>query len=356
MGATNGFGSYRVAFASFVVVAWVVQGVAVASSGGAPARAVALQGAVAKLGFGEADVAALAQGRATARTIESSNEAELAAVGLVVLPASVDAVTASFSDLTLLEQAGMVVEAQRFTPDGGVGELAPLELPGNDAKNLLKAKVADSDVKLSGAEIASIRGRVPPAHVESYKRALADRLAAWRQSGLDGLGTYADKKRLVVQTDVSKAMLAEVLATRPGGPLHLADDFQYWAVVKIGDFKPLVELNHVSLYRGNGFARIETVQIYASHYCEGLVTSVDLVELPATNGAATLMRLTFRAQVDALGGFFGGLKRSIGKSRVVEQVAHGLERVRSTVGSVEFARASAARRSAAGGGPVAATR
>jgi hypothetical protein len=313
-------------------------------SAGNLSRSAALELEVARLGFAKSDVATLVAGDAAARALDAADDSELSAMGVVVLPAPIDEVIARFSDLSLLEESGMAVVARRFSAEPATSDLAALDLPDEDAHGLLKAKVKDSDVKLSADEISQIRGKVPPSNVELFKQALIERLVAYRAAGVDGLGTYADKKEIVRQTEISRELLERLGATRPADEqLAPADRFQYWSLVKFGDFKPLVEMNDVAIYRGERTARIETIQLYASHYCESLVTGIDLVELPGKGGPATLMRLTFRAQVDSLGGLFGGIKRSIGRSRLVDNLSAGLGRVRETVGNDSFDRATARR-------------
>jgi hypothetical protein len=64
------------------------------------------------------------------------------------------------------------------------------------------------------------------------------------------------------------------------------------------------------------------------------VTSIDLIALPGPTDA-TLVRLTFRAQVDGFGGLMGAVKRKVGRSKMVEQLAAGLERMRSAAPRTE---------------------
>jgi hypothetical protein len=328
--------TYSVRSAVCAIAIGSLVGSAVAS--GAATRASAIEQRAVQLGFDAKDAAALFRGGAAARAIEPADDAELSAMGAVVVPATIDEVLGSFGDLSLLVESGMVVEAKRFASEPTLADLEALRVPEQDAKDLVKAKVADSEVKLSEPEITSVAGRVPPTHIDLYKRALLDRVVAFKNGGVEGLGTYADKKRRVDQSEVSRALLARLSATRPAEHFQLADEFQYWSVVRFGDFKPLVELNHVSVFRGDRSARIETVQIYASHYCDALVTGIDLFELPGQQGVATLMRLTFSARVDSLGGMFGGIKRSVGRSKLVGNLTTGLERVRDTIGDTAVAR------------------
>jgi hypothetical protein len=315
-----------------VVVALCSVGVGQAAGGwvGAPAAPAPLDGAIVRLGFAADLVPRLVEGRAAARELETSDSSELAATGVVVLPARVDDVVESFRDLSILRRSGMAVCAGRFSGEPTLDDLTCLEVPGEDLALLPKAKVGDSDVKLSDLEIGTLRTATGACADVEFKKALMRRVLAWQHSGLDGLPTYADKRKPVAQAEVTSALVATLEADRPT-PASRVERFQYWAVEKFGDFKPLVDVNDVAIFSGAGIVRIETTQLYASHYCNGLVTSVDLIPIQTATGPQTLMRLTFRVRMDSLGGFFGGLKRHIGRGRVVEQVADGLERVRAAV-------------------------
>jgi hypothetical protein len=321
-----------VRIAGMLATVWAVGIAQAAPAGwvGTPTEPARLDGAVTRLGFAADDVANLAAGRATARQIETEDESELGAVGVVVLPARVDDVVESFRDLSILRRSGMAVCAGRFSATPTLDDLACLDVPADDLVLLPKAKLGASDVKLSDAEIAALGRDAGPCSDVEYKRALMRRVVAWQQHKLGGLGNYADKKRRVVQSDVTGALLANLALHRPE-EIREVDSFEYWAVEQFGSFRPLVDVNSVSILSGPGIVRIETTQLYASHYCNGLVTSVDLIPVQTANGQETLMRLTFRVQMDSLGGFFGGLKRHIGRGRVVEQVASGLEKIRGAV-------------------------
>ncbi len=306
-------------------------GAAQASAGrwvGNPTSPASLGGAVDRLGFAADDVASLAAGKAAARQLDTEHDAELAAMGVVVLNASVDDVVESFRDLSILRRSGMAACAGRFSAQPTVDDLACLPIPDADLAVLPKAKAGDSDVKLSESEIAAIQTAEGTTMDLVFKNALVGRVNAWQQNGVDGLGSYSDKKRRVTQSEITTGLLTSLRAQRAGEVKHV-ETFEYWAVEQFGNFKPLVDVNSISIYSGPGFARIETTQLYASHYCDGLVTGFDLIPIQDQAGPATLLRLTFRVRMDSLGGIFGGLKRKIGRGKIVEQVADGLERIRT---------------------------
>jgi hypothetical protein len=318
------------ALAIGIAVAIAASGMATTGRAGVP-LAMPVDGVARRLGFGTEDVGLLPSGRAAARPLDVQADSELSAEGVVLLEAPVDVVVEAFRDLSILQRAGLTEASGKFSAEPSIQDLAPLQIPASDVAQLAKARAGNADVKLSGAELTALGSRGEVAIADAYKLALVRRIMLWKQQGLAGLGVYHDKKRPVCQKEATTRLLDRIRANAAGEPMKEVDSFQYWAVERIGDFKPLVQLTHVSIHRGPSGARIETVQLYASHYCDALVTSVELVPVTTNGVDATLMRLTFRAEMDSLGGVLGGLKRKIGRSRVVEHVAAGLERIRAAV-------------------------
>jgi len=313
-----------VASIGIVQASWAMAG------GSGAAKPAPLDRAVNTLGFAVEDVATLASGRATARQLETMDESELGAVGVVLLAAPVDSVVDSFRDLSILRRSGMAECAGRFSADPTIDDLACLDVPSGDLEQLPKARVGDSDVKLSDVEIGRFGRNLADDSDVEFKKALMRRVVSWQQNGIAGLANYADKKRRVMQSDVTSDLVKTLETERPDG-LEPVESFQYWAVERFGSFKPMVDVNNMSVLRGAGMVRLETVQLYASHYCNGVVTSVDLMPVSTETGPQTLMRLSFRVRMDSLGGMFGGFKRHVGRGKIVDQVAAGLELVRHAV-------------------------
>jgi len=300
------------------------------AAGAGAAKPAPLDRAVNTLGFAVDDVATLASGRATARQLETTDESELGAVGVVLLAAPLDNVVESFRDLSIFRRSGMAECAGRFSADPSLEDLACLDVPAADLEQLPKARVGDSDVKLSDAEIGTLGRDLGKGSDLEFKKALMQRVVAWQQGGVSGLSNYADKKRRVLQSDITSELVKTLEHERPAG-LEPVESFQYWAVERFGSFKPMVDVNHMAILRGAGLVRLETVQLYASHYCNGVVTSIDLMPVVTETGPQTLMRLSFRVRMDSLGGMFGGFKRHVGRGKIVDQVAAGLELVRDAV-------------------------
>jgi hypothetical protein len=329
MGTRTNASWVRSVAAAAVLGAMTAEGFAGSAAQPAGAPVVTIQDAAAKLGL-TADVTALAAGRATARPLDTENDAELCASGAIIIDVPADVLANGFRDLSLLRSSGLLVAAGRFSDEPQLADLDALAIPEGEINELSTAQAGNSGIKLSALEIAALRGAQPGVVAATFKQALLQRVVAWRERGNAGLGIYDDKRKPVEQSQVATMLLTSLASTRPSYSFVRDESFEYWSVERFGNLKPLVALTNMSIHRRPGVVRIETVQLYASHYCEGLVTSIDLLSLGGTVGNATLVRLTLRAQVDSFTGMMGSLKRRVGRARVVEQLAQGLELLRSS--------------------------
>jgi hypothetical protein len=281
----------------------------------------------AAMGIAE-DVPELKAGRAAAHQLETTNDSELCAAGSIVIEAPLAALANSFRDLSLLERGGLVTASGRIPAQPSESNFAALPLPESDLLALRTAKPGNSDIKLAADEIEAIRKSTSDGVLPAFRRALLDRVVAWRGTGLAGLRTYDDKKSTIDQASVTRALLESLSRTNTRKGFEQIETFEYWSVERFGSLKPFVALTSMTVREQPGAVRIDTIQIYASHYCEGLVASIDLQALPDENGPRTLVRLTFRTQVDGLGGLLGAVKRKVGRSRMVAQLVEGLEQLR----------------------------
>src|SRR4030095_16618315 len=166
-----------------------------------------------------------------------------------------------------------------------------------------------------------------------FGRLLAARLAAWRSCGVAGLGVYEDKHRPLNQAEVTTALLASLARTRPARGFLRTDAFEYWSVERFGSLKPVVALTEMATYEADGLVRVETVQIYATHYFDGLVTAIDLVPVPLGDCGATLVRVSVFARLDLFTGVLAPIKSRTAKSHMVDALADSLDRIRASFAS-----------------------
>ena len=298
------------------------------TDGTAAALATALKAPAARLGI-EPRVAELAAGKAVSWDLEVKHESEVAAASAVVVEAPLELLVTELRDLELLRKRGVLTATARFSDPPSFNDLVKLEVPAATLDGMARAKVRSSDVKLSSAEIAAARRAKPADRPLVFKGFLLRRMLAWQQNGVAGLGFYHDKRLVVNQSKATGELIAELEKTRPAGALPVTSKHQYWSIEQYGTLKPVIALSEMTIMRSGRTARVETVQIYANHYFEGLVTALDFDEVTTPRGPATLVRLSFRSRLDIFDGLLGGLKRRIALSRTTEEVGKNLEQMRA---------------------------
>jgi hypothetical protein len=72
-------------------------------------------------------------------------------------------------------------------------------------------------------------------------------------------------------------------------------------------------------------------QIYGTHYFDSSLGITVLVDAPNSSGPGMFLAYVNRSRLDALRGFFGGLKRSVVRSRARSAIGEGLIEARSLV-------------------------
>jgi hypothetical protein len=272
----------------------------------------------------------LATGHSAAWPLEIDDSSELGAGGVVMVDAPPEDVLARVHDLTLLRDRGVLIASGRVAGSADGSAFEGLELPTSSADAIGSARPGASDIKLSEGEIRLLSPAGPERREVLFRQVLASRLAAWRERGIAGLGTYADKRRSLDQSKATAALLENLSCTRPACGLERTDAFAYWSVERLGSLKPVVTVTDMATYEAAGLVRVETVQIYATHYFDGLVTAIDLVPLPIGERGSTLVRVSVIARLDLFTGILGAIKLRSARSKMVDGLAECLERARAT--------------------------
>jgi hypothetical protein len=113
-----------------------------------------------------------------------------------------------------------------------------------------------------------------------------------------------------------------------------ADDVVYWSKEKLGP-ATVISVTHLALTRVSespvtAFAAASK-QLFGSHYFDALLGLTAVVQDPATPGAPTYVVYLNRSRLDVFDGLFGGLKRTIVRSRMRSSVADKLVAARDRV-------------------------
>jgi hypothetical protein len=292
-----------------------------------------------------------------ARSLAGGHSKEIAGLGVMMADSSPEEFVKAFSALSVFKNSQTTLACGRFSAQPVIEDLAGLEILDKDLYALMRAKVRESDIKLSEADIARIRAAAGPSPFLSsklkaklaaeYKQILLDKAKAYAEGGETALEVYADQEEPVSARDASAAMVKFQAASGRGARLYSllgqptrdapqnAESFLYWALQKFGQLKPVLSLVHVVIHREDGRVFIASKQIYSSHYTEAGLSVAELIPFSDEKGARrTLAAYTIRLQVDMLGGSMGFMKRRAAQPRLLETLKTALEGLRHCAESI----------------------
>jgi hypothetical protein len=259
----------------------------------------------------------------------------------------------AFRSLSVFKNSETTIACGRFSAQPVIEDLAGLEVGDKDLYALMRARVRESDIKLSEADIGRIRAAAGPSPYFSSKlkaklgaenkQILLDKAKAYAENGEAALNVYADHEEHVSAREAIAAMIKFHAASDPGAgiysllghPMRDAESFLYWALQKFGQLKPVLSLVHVVIYREDNRVFIASKQIYSSHYTEAGILVAELIPFNDEKGAKrTLAAYTIRLQIDMLGGSMGFMKRRAAQPRLVETLKTALEGMRQCAESM----------------------
>ena len=120
----------------------------------------------------------------------------------------------------------------------------------------------------------------------------------------------------------------------PQGPNDATDDIIYWSKEKLGP-RVIVSVTHLAITRviGREPARFVAAsrQLYGSHYFDASLGITILLDDSGHPSAGSYLVYVNRSRLDALGGFFGAVKRLIVRSRTRSAMSRSLAEARDLV-------------------------
>jgi hypothetical protein len=299
------------------------------ADGNVAALAAALKGPAARLGV-EPKIPELVAGKAVSWELPAEHDTEVASASVVLIDAPLERLVDDLRTLEILRKAGALTATAPFSSPPSLNDVAKLNVPEPTLEAMARARIRKSNVKLSAAEIAAARRAKPADRPVIFKGFLLRRMLAWQQRGVEGLGTYDDKRLQVDQSKATAGLIASLAKTRPADTLPVTSKLQYWSIEQYGTLKPVIALSEMTIMRSGSRARVETVMIYSNHYFEGLVTALDFEEVTTSKGPATLVRLAFHSRLDIFDGLLSGIKLYVARSRTTEEMGKYLERLRES--------------------------
>jgi len=295
------------------------------------------------IGLDAREIRDVREGRIVTKRLPSSDGREIAVFGIAKVAFTAEFFRSRFRNIETFKKNRAVPEVGRFGEPPTMHDLDGLSVPRKDLSDLRRCRAEDCDLRLSSEAIRRFEERIDWASADAldeaellFKEMLVERALAYQRGGSQALGAYDDKDdvmplRADFETILSASAyllnyvpeLAGMLRDYPVTKLEGAEDFLYWSKEDIG-LKPVISLTHAILdswrhSEGEEELIIASKQVYASHYFDSSLglTAVLEVEEEGSEPSRYLVYLN-RSRSLSLGGFFGGMKRSLVAGKVMD--------------------------------------
>lgn len=295
------------------------------------------------IGLSPGEIDQAKRGEVVTKVLNSADRDEVALFGIVAVNSSRDEVMKRIRDLpNFLRSPGRTAFGMFATPAVAT-DVSAFTVDGGDFDIMKGCRPAACDVKMPAKNIEEFgRGidwNSPNARAQvenKVRRDFALYVNNYRRDGTDAMISYGDQKETRSASEIFKGLLAEspylydympsfqkYLESYPKGSLPGATDAIYWANDKMDRMRPILSINHVSVYAPPGapLALVSAKQLYASHYFLGAFTLTTILDKPdAPNDKGVYYIVVQRMRFDHLP---GGLLNIRG--RVIDRTHDGLK-------------------------------
>ena len=299
------FGINRRSRAIGVLASFVLGGSAAAQSAtvtpGEPARFLAKY-----IGLSAGEIEEARRGTVVTKVLNSADREEVALFGVVAVNASRQDVMKRVRDLPRFLQAPGRSAFGTFSTPASASDVSAFVIDGGDFEALKGCKPGNCDVKMPAKNIEQFGGAIdwssPTARTQAenlVRRESATYVNNYHRGGTAAMIAYGDEKESHSTASVFSGLLAEspylfeyqpafqkYLAAYPSGSLPGVIDTIYWASDKLGSMRPILSINHLSIYSPPSapLSLISTKQLYASHYFLGSFTVATVLDRPEASG------------------------------------------------------------------------
>jgi hypothetical protein len=297
------------------------------------------------VGLKEDQIAAIRNGKAVAKVVESRTPDEVFVFGSVYVQSTPEKYLKLASDIDALRKLPSYLAIRKFSDPPQLSDLDGFTLEADDIKQLKHCEPGKCDVQLPTEAMdafkQSVNWSAPDAanQVNQLAQKMAlEAIQRYTQGGNAALGTYMDKHHPAVVGETfasllsrSKALpvylpeLEHYLLVYPQAESENIQSEFYWEKVQFG-LKPTLRIVQAIVYRGSGSTdpayAVAVKQLYASHYFE---TALDLTVCvrDQENPDRGFYLITLKGSQQAgLTGFKGGIVRKV----AVDKTRSSLER------------------------------
>lgn len=294
----------------------------------------------------EKELNRLADGKVMVNVFDAEKKREIVLCGVVRVDVPWEFAFENLKNLAEYRFEDGVVQTRKVGSNPTASDFATFSLPHNDIKDLKKAKIGKSEVKITEDLLKRIQAEVDWSGDYStdvnriFRDMLAKRTTMYLEGGLDKLAPYVDKnqpetvrggmKHFFWQPSILfeyDPKFADYLSQFPAVKLDGTTDFVYWAFEEFG-MKPSLSTRHVSIYQPGEEYRtkfvIAEINLYSSHYFQAAysLTSVLEEEIRDEGKSSYIIwaqRLWFDKEL-------GGLKRRSAQRRLRSAMKNGIQR------------------------------
>lgn len=299
------------------------------------------------VGLNDDQIAAIRNGKALARILESPTPDEVFVFGAVYVNSTPENYLKLASDIDALRKLPNYLAIEEFSDPPKLSDLDGFTLDEQDIQELKKCKPGRCEVQLPTDAMETFQRSVDwsaPDAAEQVNRLarklVIEAISRYQQGGNAALGTYRDKEHPAVVADTFQSLLGQMKAL----PVYLpelnrylldypnaeSDHIQsrfYWEKVNFG-LKPTLRVVQAVIYHSTSTAgpayAVAVKQLYASHYFE---TALDLTVCVRDQRQGFYLITVKGSQQAGLTGFKGSIVRKV----AVDKTRSSLEKALATI-------------------------
>jgi hypothetical protein len=307
------------------------------------------------IGLSDDQIAAIRNGDAVTKNLQSRAAAEIFVFGAVYIKATAESYLKFSRDFDRLRALPGYLAIVQFSNPPQLSDLKDFTFESEDIKELKNCKTGNCEVQMPTSSIEELHSSIDLSAADAeeqvsrlLQQTVLERLTAYQREGNQILGVYNDKHNPTLVPEQFKYMLSyskalpryfpdfyNYLLTYPDGRPSDVENTFYWAKVKFG-LKPTLRVVHVLTMRRETPAgpviAVAEKQLYSSHYFE---TALDLTfcipEATDSSNPGFYLIMAMGSEQAGLTGFKGSIVRKVAVDRSASSLKKSLMAIKSTL-------------------------
>jgi len=257
-----------------------------------------------KIGLSDADIAKCYRDVVVKQVPMNDEPREIAVFAIVRLDVSQDGFVAHFRQIDDFMKNDNLHQIGMFSNPPKAENLSTLQLPESDFEEMARCRIGNCKVKFPAETLQQLQGidwssqHAADSAMELFRSRCVDYVRAYGENGNTALMVYADKEKPMTLNEGFTSLFSQgtyLYRAHPALMTYLKDfsrpppkgveDFFFWSLEDFGQ-RPTFTINQAAIYKkgqeGKTTHMIALKQIYASHYFQARLQSLDLVDAADT--------------------------------------------------------------------------